>query len=264
MRTKPTKAMKKRKKSLNPFRTRLSAHVTEEGEWVSGPPNLTLSRMFLVVLLLHIVIVGGILTFEMLKADPIAMEEDPATPLTGDPNALPGSEGLTLVAAGSYRVRAGDTLSQIANAHEVSSGDLTALNGLRNGDQIYPGQKLLIPAKGAGGMIPAGRSEIKNGGETNRGTGDAIPADLKENRGANVPPPLRGDGGVQPGIINTGTQLPPVEPAPTQSKTHTVADGETAYAISRKYGVTVDALLGANGISDARFLRAGETIKIPE
>ena len=264
---KPTKATSKpraprrRGKNLNPFAARLSAHVTEEDEWISGPPNLTLSRMFLVVLLLHIVIVGGILAFEMLKGDSAIAEEEPAKPLTADPNALAGApSGRTLVAGDSYRVRPGDTLSHIADKHQVRTADLSALNGLGRGDQIYPGQTLLIPTAideiphrpdFGSGAVPASLTEKVNPG------GPVPPETEEEASGPAIPAEVEGPVVPEPEITE-----PPV--APVTGRTHKVEDGETAYAISRKYGVTVDAILAANGITEPRFLRAGDTIRIPD
>jgi murein DD-endopeptidase MepM/ murein hydrolase activator NlpD len=45
--------------------------------------------------------------------------------------------------------------------------------------------------------------------------------------------------------------------------THTVAAGETIYHIAQEYGVSVGRLMVANGLSDPRELRVGQTIVIP-
>lgn len=45
--------------------------------------------------------------------------------------------------------------------------------------------------------------------------------------------------------------------------THVVAKGETFYSISRKYGVTVDAIRKANNFSNSYILKAGQKIVIP-
>ncbi len=44
---------------------------------------------------------------------------------------------------------------------------------------------------------------------------------------------------------------------------HTVGPGETAYRIARRYGVTVDALGRANGLTDPSRIRAGQILSIP-
>ncbi|MES2624911.1 MAG: LysM peptidoglycan-binding domain-containing protein [Pseudomonadota bacterium] len=57
----------------------------------------------------------------------------------------------TQVAKGSYTVKRGDTISTIANRHNVPTATLLALNNLRSGSIIVPGQtlKLSIEATGA-------------------------------------------------------------------------------------------------------------------
>jgi murein DD-endopeptidase MepM/ murein hydrolase activator NlpD len=45
--------------------------------------------------------------------------------------------------------------------------------------------------------------------------------------------------------------------------THRVEKGETLYRISRAYGVSVDDLMVANGISDPRELKVGEALVVP-
>jgi LysM repeat protein len=55
-------------------------------------------------------------------------------------------------------------------------------------------------------------------------------------------------------------------PAPADggnTKTHTVAKGETLTQISKQYGVSVDEIEQLNKIGDAKKLQAGQTIKIP-
>jgi tetratricopeptide (TPR) repeat protein len=51
--------------------------------------------------------------------------------------------------------------------------------------------------------------------------------------------------------------------APAGGRTHTVQSGETAYSISRKYGVPLDALLSANPGLDTRRMRPGQIMTIP-
>ena len=42
-----------------------------------------------------------------------------------------------------------------------------------------------------------------------------------------------------------------------------MARGETPFAIARRYGVKVDQLLKANGISDPTNIQIGQKLKIP-
>ncbi|WP_254368198.1 M23 family metallopeptidase [Paracoccus sp. Z118] len=54
----------------------------------------------------------------------------------------------------------------------------------------------------------------------------------------------------------------PAAPA-TAARTHTVAAGETAWSISRRYGVSVQDLAAANGLPENMTVRLGQTLRIP-
>jgi lipoprotein NlpD len=54
-----------------------------------------------------------------------------------------------------------------------------------------------------------------------------------------------------------------VEPELIEPLRHRVQQGETAYRISRMYGLTPEELLQANGISDPRLLAVGQELVIP-
>ena len=56
------------------------------------------------------------------------------------------------------------------------------------------------------------------------------------------------------------TATPTLKPTPV---VHTIAAGETLIAIARQYGVSVQAIQEANGITDPRTLRVGQELRIP-
>jgi LysM repeat protein len=57
----------------------------------------------------------------------------------------------------------------------------------------------------------------------------------------------------------------PVGTAPVQPRVHVVEGGDTLSRIAQRYGVTVDAIMQANGIPDrSRVLRIGERLAIPD
>ena len=45
-----------------------------------------------------------------------------------------------------YKIKSGDTMFSIANMTNSDLGDLLNLNGLKEGEYIYPGEEILIPA----------------------------------------------------------------------------------------------------------------------
>jgi len=62
-----------------------------------------------------------------------------------------------------------------------------------------------------------------------------------------------------PPASDTGPALTPR----TASRTHTVKAGDTAILIGKKYGVRLEALLGANPNLNPRRLRVGQVLRIP-
>ncbi|HEX7593021.1 MAG TPA: LysM domain-containing protein [Anaerolineae bacterium] len=58
---------------------------------------------------------------------------------------------------------------------------------------------------------------------------------------------------------------PPPPPAPLTSDatTYTVVAGDTLYAIARKFGVTVDAIVAANNITNPSLIKPGQVLNIP-
>ncbi|MFN3980608.1 MAG: LysM peptidoglycan-binding domain-containing protein [Caldilinea sp.] len=116
-----------------------------------------------------------------------------------------------------HRIRAGDTLFEIALANDVSLAALLAANGLTEDDvyTIQPGDEIIIP-----------------------------------DPNATIEPPA------------TATPTP----APTRdSITHTVQPGDTLMAIGLRYGVNLQRILDANGmtLAQARTLRPGQELIIP-
>jgi len=58
----------------------------------------------------------------------------------------------------------------------------------------------------------------------------------------------------------------PVAPAPAPAPaaaTHTIASGDTLWAIARAHGTSVAALLAANGLADGAIIYPGQTLTIP-
>jgi LysM repeat protein len=105
--------------------------------------------------------------------------------------------------------------------------------------------------------------------------------ELKNTEGQVMPPPERING-----LVTIGVSDVPIEPtaetsadatavptAPAAAPTavpptsgtiyHTVQAGENLYRIAQRYGTTVEAIMAANGITDARSLKVGQVLLIP-
>ncbi|MCZ7545867.1 MAG: LysM peptidoglycan-binding domain-containing protein [Anaerolineae bacterium] len=126
----------------------------------------------------------------------------------------------------THVVQPGENLFRIAMRYGVTVNDLMAANGLSSPNVVYAGQVLVIPSGAAAASAsPAAQP-------------DAAPA--------------------------TEPAAPEAAPeAAAGGTTHTVARGETLFSIARQYGLTINAILEANGIDNANRIYAGQTLTIP-
>ncbi len=96
---------------------------------------------------------NGVSVAALVRANGIS---DPDQVTAGRRLVLPGSGGSSGGAGGSYRVRAGDSLSAIAARHGVSVSAIAAANGIRNPNLLVAGRRLTIPSRGSGGRAVSG------------------------------------------------------------------------------------------------------------
>ncbi len=136
-----------------------------------------------------------------------------------------GASGGALFAGSSYVVKRGDTLYKISVANQVSVRDLATINQLKNGDRIYVGQSLMLPAKPGGlGQLTAHKQL-----ETQPGTGFGLAGSKASSglqaqglgRSLSVPKPVR-----KPSAIQVNSQVALVNqrtlaPTPTKTKAAT-------------------------------------------
>jgi len=139
------------------------------GEDYNEEPNMKLSSAFYVVLVLHLVAIGGIFTFSRIKSQQHAPPLD--TAYQAAPAASPAEEAAPVQApvvaakapeirktAGEivagvkdsgevYTVAAGDNPVAIARKLHVSYQGLLKLNKIDDPKKLQIGQKLRIPAK---------------------------------------------------------------------------------------------------------------------
>jgi LysM repeat protein len=129
-----------------------------------------------------------------------------------------------------HRVRRGETLSHIARRYHLSQRQLRAWNHLGAKSHLRAGQRLRVSPPAAQRARQASRKIASKAGTTHvtRLAGKA--------------------GGV---------------PHPAAVRRHVVRRGETLTGLARRYGVSVQALMNANGMSARSQLKAGTAIRIP-
>jgi len=226
-------------------------------------PNMKLGRAFFVILLLHIVAVGGIFAFNGLKSqqnpDPamsgISTEDRPSSDNTAA-NAAQGIKGETtemdkpkppteqrapaLRTDGTivHLLRSGETLDSLAADYGVSRDQLITANRLQNVATLRVGQEIVIPPVNRSAPMPAEVQQLLQP----RSTGAATAAITRPGDTKLVP---------QGGLESSG-------------QSYNVEKGDNPYSIARKFNVGYNALLKINGIEDPRRLKIGQTLIIPK
>ncbi|WIE76828.1 LysM peptidoglycan-binding domain-containing protein [Curtobacterium sp. MCSS17_007] len=203
-------------------------------------------------------------------------------PVLGTAVARPATTTATTVAAVSkapttYTVRQGDTVSGIAARFGLSAQEVLVRNGLGWNTIIHPGQTLhLSSAPAAPTAAPAstggsGSYHVKSG-DTVSGIAARVGVSTSAILSANN---LTQRSAIYPGqtltIPRAGTAAKPAPvattapaaPAVTQATSVKIAAGDTIGAIAAKHGVSVKALLAANGLSYTSTIYAGKTLVLP-
>ncbi len=139
------------------------AMITEEGDWNQHESNSGMARVFVVMLLVHVVLIGSIIVYDFIGTEEVqaapapvaakapapeqqAQSVAPAAPAQPDQLAAPAA--AEIAAAGEYEVQSGDSLPSIAAKHGVAVSDLIALNRLEDGKvEVQPLTILKIPAQ---------------------------------------------------------------------------------------------------------------------
>lgn len=203
----------------------------DDDEYFVEEPNVKLSRAFVVVLLLHVVAVGGIFAFSTLKdrqssSNAAKNQSGTASPTSTPAANIANGHGHASSQSLIYQVKAGDTLAGIAAQFGLTSRDLETANNLAPGTIVAIGRDLVIPehttAK-AGPELEKLLDSRQAGGRTAAGSGAG------------------GENG----------------------KFYTIQRGDNPASIARKFKVTATELLRVNNIDDPKKLQVGQRILIP-
>jgi LysM repeat protein len=204
-----------------------------EDEYLVEEPNVKLSRAFVVVLLLHVVAVGGIFAFSALKdrqqtnglPKPDGTKQNPNGPTTA---SKPNSKDSIPSPAGTYKVRAGDTLAGIAAQFGLTARDLEQANALRSGAPLALGRELIVPDKSTARSMPSDVQKLLESKESKNASNQSSSAGTSE-----------------------------------LEKYYVIQRGDTPASIAKKLKVNSADLLKVNNIEDPKKLQIGQRLQIP-
>jgi LysM repeat protein len=203
----------------------------DEDEYFVEEPNVKLSRAFVVVLLLHVVAVGGIFAFSTLKDRQSSANTAKNQPVSASPTSTPVANVANVTNGHShassqtlvYQVKAGDTLAGIAAQFGLTAHDLETANNLAPGTIVAIGRDLVIPE----------HTNVKTGGELAKLLDSRQPAGRTAAAG--------GENG----------------------KFYTIQRGDNPASIAKKFKMTASELLRVNNIDDPKKLQIGQRLLIP-
>jgi LysM repeat protein len=259
---------------------KLAANVTEEQDWYLGTPDVRLTRIFTVVLLLHVVAIGGILAFKMVgKASETsgikistarqefatAVQEAKALAVAV-PAAVPAAAPAAVPAAAQAPVQAPAAAQALVQAPAAAPVEIPARHA--------PAAPLLLdPSKNqykvlAGDKLPEIAAQLGVTPEALKAK-NAIISDneLYPGRVLDIPgkdEPIAAAAPVARQQSAAPAAAPVAEtPAPANPSTYQVKPGDTAWAIARKFNVPFNRLMSENGIKNAEALQIGQQLRIP-
>jgi LysM repeat protein len=209
---------------------------------------MKVSKVVLIVVALHVLVIGGIFIFEgcsRAKSPGTEIVSDDTTP--ADPNlaaqaALPAENptaqaltpatptpavaaaaSVTAPAAKTYTVKKGDSLWKIAKAEGVSIGDIARANNLSKTTALKVGQKLQVPAKAE---------------------------------------PVTAQASVVPTTVGQSIAPATTAATPMEGNIYLVKTGDSLWKIARAQNVSVSAIKQANNLT-GDSLKIGQKLHIP-
>lgn len=219
-------------KKMNAMTRRATMPIAEDYD--IDEPNVRLSRAFIVVMLLHVVAVGGIFAFSSLKKNAPTPIAESLPEMTASTNDLPADSRV-------YVVSANDTLGSIASTFGLTRNDLATANRLTDSSSIRMGDKLIIPAKSTAQPVPLNVQKLLQ---------------LSKNSKPESVTPSRETPAVAP---QKALKLESV----SSGKIYVVQKGDNPVLIAKRQGVKYADLLEANKITDPKKLQIGQKLVIP-
>lgn len=217
-------------------------------------PTTKLSTAFVVVLVLHLVAVGGIYAFHSIKAkrreaDGTAVTAKAATPAPAATAATPAPAVSSAAVVNSPK-----TAAAVHAAGVPSPAPGAASNGAAAPKVASPHTRgensasHLPPPVGPSAVIPAPKPPVQSPQSSTSVAAKAQPPSVVPVKAVAVVPAAVPAGGAA---------------AESAHRTYTVQKGDNPVAIAKRMGVGYEEMLKLNGIEDPKKLQIGQVLKMP-
>lgn len=183
------------------------------------------------------------------------------------------SSSTATTTAGTYTVKAGDTLSAIASRYSTSSSTLASLNSLSNPNLIYVGQVLKVSsnASTSSSTSSSANSTVTTAASYTVKAGDTLSA-IAAKYGTTYQALASANSISNPNDIYVGQVIKVSATATAASSqaasstssngSYTVKSGDTLYGIALANGLNWQTLAKQNGISDPNVIFVGQKLSL--
>lgn len=183
------------------------------------------------------------------------------------------SSSSAATTAGTYTVKAGDTLSAIASRYSTSSSTLASLNSLSNPNLIYVGQVLKVSsnASTSSSTSSSANSNVTTAASYTVKAGDTLSA-IAAKYGTTYQTLASANSISNPNDIYVGQVIKVSATATAASSqaasstsssgSYTVKSGDTLYGIALANGLNWQTLAKQNGISDPNVIFVGQKLSL--
>lgn len=183
--------------------------------------------------------------------------QEPATATSpasqaSQPSRVAVSSGIPET-ANTYMVKAGDTLTRIASSLGVAIPELEKVNGMTEKSVLQVGQILKVPTKVMSQAVTDVSAQAGKVVESVQQAPAAVAGAVTSATSALT--------GVASAAGAAAVAAPTEDQGPTTE--YTVVKGDSPYKIAKKFKITPDQLMKANGITDPKKIQIGQMLKIP-
>lgn len=206
-----------------------------------------------------------------------------ATIIVGQTLTIPtGTAAPSASASGTHKVKAGDTVWDLARRYGTTVSAIIAANGLDSRAIIREGLSLTIPG-GSGAAAASSTAKSSSGSLRHTVAGGDTVWDLARRYGTSVSAIVGANNLNSRATIRSGQTLTipgatavgnspasaavaaeNTSSAPTgQTQHYTVASGDTLARIASRHGVSIGSIVSANSIKNPSLIRVGQRLTIP-